>query len=85
MKTCIKPTGPSVGASKSYKINDLRQKIYERCGLTKYRPSYRPRKLRKVCELAKGLDLRRKADVIFLAKGLGIIASDPVASVATHV
>ncbi|MEO0659844.1 MAG: hypothetical protein AAFY74_20575 [Pseudomonadota bacterium] len=57
-------------------INQLRQLIYAACGVLGYSRGYRARKLRKVCEWAKGLDLRRKDDVRWLAMRLGIIPSE---------
>ncbi|MBE7384420.1 MAG: hypothetical protein F6J95_023775 [Leptolyngbya sp. SIO1E4] len=54
-------------------INQLRQAIYERCGVLHCSKGYRSKKLRQVCHLANGLDLRRKADVVYLAERLGIV------------
>jgi hypothetical protein len=54
-------------------VNELRLQIYRTCGVLHYSRSYRPRKLRKVCEAARGLDLRKKADVILLAQRLGLL------------
>lgn len=59
-------------------INELRQAIYVACGVTGYSKGYRTRKLRKVCPFARGLDLRRKADVVALATYLGLIQSNVV-------
>jgi hypothetical protein len=39
---------------------------------------YRSRKLRQVCEAARGLDLRLKADVVVLATRLGLLGSNVV-------
>jgi len=57
-------------------IRQLRELIYAACGLLHYSKGYRSRKLRKVCEASKGLDLRRKSDVRWLAMHLGIIPSE---------
>ena len=54
-------------------IKDLRQAIYVRFSLQNLSSSYRSQKLRKVCNHANGLDLRRKSDVIYLARQLNII------------
>ncbi|NER84806.1 MAG: hypothetical protein F6K42_35880 [Leptolyngbya sp. SIO1D8] len=54
-------------------INELRQAIYRKCGVTHFSKGYRPKKLRQVCHLAQGLDLRRRADVLYLAQQLGLI------------
>ena len=48
-------------------INALRQAIYQACGVMHFSRGYRSRKLRQVCEAARGLDLRLKADVVVLA------------------
>ena len=55
-------------------IHELRLAIYRACGVAGFSKGYRSRKLRKVCPFARGLDLRRKADVIALAEHLGLIA-----------
>ena len=54
-------------------INQLRQAIYERCGVAHYSKGYRSRKLRKVCPQSVGLDLRRKTDVVYLAEQLNLL------------
>ena len=54
-------------------INQLREAIYRRCGVAHYSKGYRSKKLRKVCPLSVGLDLRRKTDVIYLAEQLGLL------------
>ncbi|NER82777.1 MAG: hypothetical protein F6K42_25125 [Leptolyngbya sp. SIO1D8] len=54
-------------------INQLRQAIYMACGVLHFSKGYRSKKLRQVCHLANGLDLRRKADVVYLAEQLGLI------------
>ncbi|MEM6432260.1 MAG: hypothetical protein AAF773_00155 [Cyanobacteria bacterium P01_D01_bin.115] len=59
-------------------INELRQAIYRLCGVAGYSKSYRARKLRKVCPAARGLDLRRKADVVALATHLGLVKSNVI-------
>ena len=59
-------------------INELRQAIYRACGVAGYSKGYRARKLRKVCPAARGLDLRRKADVVALATHLGLIQSNVI-------
>ena len=56
-------------------LNALRSAIYCYCGVGGYSAGYRPRKLRKVCREAVGLDLRRKAHVILLAQRLGLMPS----------
>lgn len=56
------------------KLNLLRAAIYASAGVAHYSRGYRTRKLRKVCAAARGLDLRRRADVVLLAQRLGIIA-----------
>lgn len=56
------------------KLNLLRATIYVAAGVAHYSKSYRTRKLRKVCEAARGLDLRRRSDVVLLAQRLGLIA-----------
>ena len=57
----------------THPIAQLRQAIYERCGVAHFSKGYRSRKLRKVCPQSVGLDLRRKTDVIYLAEVLGLI------------
>lgn len=59
-------------------INALRQAIYQACGVMSYAKGYRSRKLRQVCEAARGLDLRLKADVVTLATRLGLLSSNVV-------
>ena len=59
-------------------INQLRQAIYERCGIAHFSKGYRSRKLRKVCQAAIGLDLRNKKHVVYLAKHLGLIQANVV-------
>lgn len=59
-------------------INELRSAIYRACGVAGYSKGHRARKLRKVCPFARGLDLRRKADVVALATHLGLIASNVI-------
>ncbi|NEQ45592.1 MAG: hypothetical protein F6K00_19435 [Leptolyngbya sp. SIOISBB] len=59
-------------------INELRQAIYVACGVAGYSKGYRTRKLRKVCPFARGLDLRRKQDVVALATYLGLIQSNVI-------
>ena len=54
-------------------IAQLRQAIYERCGVAHFSKGYRSKKLRKVCSESIGLDLRRKSDVVTLAQRLGLI------------
>ena len=54
-------------------INRLRSAIYCRLGIAHWSSSSRSRRLRKVCHQANGLDLRRKADVVFLAQYLGLL------------
>ena len=54
-------------------IAQLRDAIYTACGVAHFSKGYRSRKLRKVCPESVGLDLRRKADVIYLAEKLGLI------------
>lgn len=56
------------------KLNLLRAAIYAAAGVAHYSKSYRTRKLRKVCEAARGLDLRRRKDVVLLAQRLNLIA-----------
>ena len=60
------------------RINELRLQIYRRVGVLHYSRSYRPRKLRKLCEAARGLDLRKSGDVLALAQRLGLIASNVI-------
>lgn len=60
------------------KLTALRAAIYAAAGVSGYSKGYRPRKLRKVCSAAKGLDLRRRDHVIRLALHLGIIAAPPL-------
>ena len=55
-------------------IHELRLAIYRACGVAGFSKGYRSKKLRKVCPFARGLDLRRKQDVIALAEHLGLIA-----------
>lgn len=55
------------------KLNALRAAIYAAAGVEQYSKSYRTRKLRKVCPASRGLDLRRRADVVQLAKHLGLL------------
>jgi hypothetical protein len=69
--TAMKPTAKSP-------INELRALIYRACGVAHLRSSTRSRRLRKVCEASRGLDLRRKADVVLLAQRLGILPVDNV-------
>lgn len=57
------------------RINEIRLQIYRRTGVLHYSRSYRPRKLRKLCEAARGLDLRKKEDVLTLAQRLGLISN----------
>jgi reverse gyrase len=59
-------------------INALRQAIYQVCGVMGFSKGYRSRKLRQVCEAARGLDLRTKADVVTLATRLGLLGSNVV-------
>ncbi len=59
-------------------INELRLRIYQACGVAGLRSSARSRKLRKVCEAARGLDLRRKADVVLLSQRLGLLLTGNV-------
>ncbi|MDA0265445.1 MAG: hypothetical protein O2890_14790 [Cyanobacteria bacterium] len=59
-------------------VNELRLKIYRACGVFHYSGSYRPRKLRKLCEAARGLDLRKKADAILLAQRLNLLPQSNV-------
>ena len=54
-------------------ITQLRQAIYTACGVAHYSRGYRSKKLRKVCPQSVGLDLRRKADVMYLAEKLGLM------------
>ena len=56
------------------KLNALRAAIYAATGVAHYSKGYRTRKLRKVCEAARGLDLRCRAHVVYLAQQLGIIS-----------
>jgi hypothetical protein len=67
----MKPTAKSP-------INELRLRIYQACGVAGFSRGYRPTKLRKVCEAARGLDLRKKADVVLLAQRLGLLPADNV-------
>ena len=62
--------------TKDSSINALRDAIYRRFSLQNYSSSYRSKKLRKLCPIANGLDLRKKRDVIFLAQQLRLIPSD---------
>ena len=57
----------------SSSLNALRSAIYCYCGVAAYSSGYRPRKLRKVCREAVGLDLRRKEHVLALAQRLGLV------------
>ena len=59
-------------------INELRQAIYRAAGVGHLSGSRRTRKLRKVLPLARGLDLRRKANVVFLAQHLGLIETNVI-------
>lgn len=63
------------------KLNALRAAIYAAAGVAHYSKGYRPRKLRKVCALARGLDLRKAAHVVYLAQQLGIIAKPTLIAV----
>lgn len=56
------------------KLNALRAAIYAAAGVAHYSKGYRPRKLRKVCALARGLDLRKASHVVYLAQQLGVIS-----------
>lgn len=60
--------------SRTAPISLLRHAIYECLGIAHLSGSRRSRKLRKVCRLAQGLDLRRKQDVVYLATQLSLIA-----------
>jgi len=62
-------------------INEIRLRIYRACGVAHFSKGYRGRKLRQVCEAARGLDLRRKADVVLLAQRLGLLPVDNVVHV----
>lgn len=57
-------------------IKALRVAIYAHLKIQNYSRSYRSQKLRKVCPIANGLDLRRKNDVVYLARQLRLIPSD---------
>lgn len=59
-------------------INELRLRIYQACGVAGFSKGYRPQQLRKLCEAARGLDLRRKADVLLLAQRLGLVPANNV-------
>lgn len=59
-------------------INELRQAIYRAAGVSHLSGSRRTRKLRKVLPIARGLDLRRKASVVFLAQYLGLIETSVI-------
>jgi hypothetical protein len=59
-------------------INELRLRIYQACGVAHFSKGYRSTKLRKVCEAARGLDLRRKADVVLLSQRLGLLPASNV-------
>jgi len=59
-------------------INKLRQAIYRACGVSHFSSGYRSRKLRQVCEAARGLDLRLKSDVVALATRLGLLGSNVI-------
>ena len=54
-------------------IKDLRQAIYTHFNIQNYSSSYKSIKLRKVCAIAQGLDLRKRSDVVFLAKQIGVL------------
>jgi hypothetical protein len=62
----------------SQSINELRLRIYQACGVAHFSKGYRPTKLRKVCEAARGLDLRRKEDVVLLAQRLGLLSANVI-------
>ncbi len=57
---------------------DLLRQIYAETHVLGYSNSYRPKKLRKVCPISRGLDLRKPKDVIFLARALNIIAAPAI-------
>jgi hypothetical protein len=64
-------------------ISELRHAIYESLGIAHLSGSRRSRRLRKVCRLAQGLDLRRKTDVVYLAVQLGLVI-DEVSTIAAE-
>lgn len=67
---------PRTAMTSQSNINEIRQAIYAATGVAGFSRGYRSRKLRKVCPMAQGLDLRRKSDAVFLAEQLGLIKSD---------
>ena len=62
----------------SSNINELRQAIYRAAGVSRLSGSRRTRKLRKALPITPGLDLRRKANVVFLAQYLGLMESSVI-------
>ena len=54
-------------------IKALRGAIYQKYSLQNLSSSYRSKKLRKVCNHANGLDLRKKSDVVFICQQIGIL------------
>jgi hypothetical protein len=62
-------------------LSALRAAIYAATGVAHYSKGYRPRKLRRVCALARGLDLRKAAHVVYLAQQLGLISKPTLIAV----
>ena len=57
-------------------LSELREAIYKRANVAHYSRGYRTRKLRKVFNWTKGLDLRRKDHVLLAACRLCIISRE---------